>query len=57
MATLHEAIIEGLMRAERHKLTKPEDISVAIQVAIDNAGLKVIRAPNRGNFDNQKPHK
>lgn len=43
--TLHEAIIEGLERAANKGLTKPVDVSFAIQVALDAAGLKVIRAP------------
>lgn len=52
--TLHEAILDGLKRAADHGLTKPEDVSMAIQVSIDDAGLRVVRKPGSGNFDNAK---
>ena len=41
--SLHEAILAGLARAVAFGLTKPEDVSFSIQVALDDAGLKVIR--------------
>jgi hypothetical protein len=48
--TLHEAILNGLKLASDKRLTKPDDISFAIQVAIDAASLKVIRTSRTNNF-------
>lgn len=57
--SIDEAIIAGLAHAEKHQLTKPLDIALVIEVALDNAGFKIVRKPGaqRSNFDNQKPHK
>lgn len=44
LLTLHEAIVAGLERAASKNLTKPSDVAFSIAVAIDEAGLKVIRA-------------
>lgn len=44
LATLHDAILTGLARAAASGLTKPADVSFSIQVALDAAGLTVVRA-------------
>jgi hypothetical protein len=41
------AVLAGLARAERLGFTKPDDIATAISVELDNAGLKIVRKPNR----------
>jgi hypothetical protein len=40
-------VLAGLARAERLGFTKPDDIATAISVELDNAGLKIVRKPNR----------
>jgi hypothetical protein len=45
--TLHDAILEGIAQARALGLTKDADLSFAIQVAIDKAGLKVSRASKK----------
>lgn len=54
----HEAIIAGLARAAEKGFTKPADIALAIDIALDEAGLRIVRKPGRKtNFDDQTPHK
>ena len=40
------AIIAGQERAARSGLTKPYDVSICIQVELDNAGLKIVNKPS-----------
>jgi hypothetical protein len=42
-----DALLAGLARAERLGFTKPHDIITAISVELENAGLKIVRKPNR----------
>lgn len=41
----YAAIEAGLARAAEFGYSKPTDISAAILVALDNAGLKIVRKP------------
>jgi D-arabinose 5-phosphate isomerase GutQ len=40
------AIIAGMERAAKSGLTKPYDVTICIQVELDNAGLKVVNKPS-----------
>jgi predicted secreted protein len=45
------AIVAGLARAVSLGFTKPHDIAIAIQVALQNAGLKIVRQPMTPNAE------
>jgi hypothetical protein len=40
---LHEAIMEGIRRAEDLRLTKVHDIATVVEVEIERMGLSVVR--------------
>ena len=45
--TLEDVIVAGLKTARDLRLTKDHDIATAVLVALNNAGLKIVRKPRR----------